>query len=318
MKKRGQNEGCITRRKDGRWAGVYTVGVSEDGKQQRKFIYGRTRSEVAVELNQALMAKRADKFIDPKGCTLIDWLLYWMKQYVISKVSLSTRISYDGYISKHISTKIGSVKLALLRGDMLQSFFNERHENGRLDGKGGLSPKTLKNMFNMLHSALDMALKNDLILKNPCNNVILPQMVKHEICVLSVSEQQRLIEVSRTERLGIGVVLTLFTGLRLGELLGLQWSSLDLVNGVLIVKQSLNRLKNYDDSDSKTSIVLGKPKTLNSMRQIPLHEIMKNELMTYRKMQEDEKAVAKDLYSDQNFVIANEIGDPIEPRTYQS
>jgi integrase len=203
-----------------------------------------------------------------------------------------------------------------IRGEMIQKFYNDKLKNGRLDGKGGLSPKTIKNMHNMLHEALDQAYINDLIPRNPCKAVILPKIKKKEIRVLSPEEQQLLLSEARKERLGIGIVLDLFSGMRLGELLGLKWSNIDLTSGILTVKHTLNRLKNYEEG-SKTLIVLGDPKTEKSKRQIPLHKIMIDELKVYKDMQDQEKEKAEELYCDQGFFLCNELGYPIDPRTYQ-
>lgn len=318
QRKRGHGEGCITQRKDGKWAAVITLGKDANGKQKRRFIYGNTRQEVSEKLTQALNDINKGLYINPNKSTLQDWLIFWINEYVENRVKLSTKVSYDLFINKHINPVIGYIPLSGLRGDIIQKFYNDKLRNGRLDHKGGLNPKTIKNMHNMLHEALEQALKNELIIKNPCKTVTLPKVIKKEMRVLSADEQQKLITIARTERLGVGIILTLFTGLRLGELLGLQWSDIDIKNGILLVRRTLNRLKTFDDnSDKKTSIVIGETKTLKSKRQIPLHEIMVEELKKFKILQRQEKLLAGELYENNDFIIANELGKCIEPRTYQ-
>lgn len=316
--KRGQGEGCITQRKDGTWAAVITVGRNPNGSQKRRFFYGKARNEVAEKMRKAITEIKTGLYVEPNKFSLGKWLDFWLTEYAENKIRLSTKVSYQLFITKHIKPTIGNILLKDLRGDILQRFYNDKLKNGRLDGKGGLNPKTIKNIHNMLHEALEQALMNGLIIKNFCELVTLPKLIRKEMRVLSPDEQQKALATARTERLGIGIVLDLFTGLRLGELLGLQWKDIDLKNGILTVRQTLNRLKNFDTNIvNKTSIVLGETKTLKSKRKIPLHDIMITELKKYKLMQKKEKLKAGLIYEDNDFFISNEIGKPIEPRTYQ-
>ena len=103
-------------------------------------------------------------------------------------------MSYSTYINKHIVPEIGEIKLTDLRVDMLQQFFNEKATTGRLDGKGGLSEKTLRNLYTMLSTALKQAYENDLINKDLAELVKLPKVEKVEMRVLSLSEQKALLK----------------------------------------------------------------------------------------------------------------------------
>jgi integrase len=99
---------------------------------------------------------------------------------------------------------------------------------------------------------------------------------------------------------------------------GLQWKDIDLIKGIISIKQTLNRLKTYDtESKTKTTIVIGETKTLKSKRQIPLHQIMIKELRQYKLLQKQDKLKVGEMYNNDGFLITNEIGKPIEPRTYQ-
>jgi integrase len=317
-RKRGNGEGSISKRKDGRWVAVATVSYDDDGKPKRKFLYGKTRTEVAKKLNVLLSDVQNGITSDDSDQTLKTWLGIWFRDYSSRKIKQSTRSSYDMYIHKHIFPEIGNLKISTLTPTVIQRFYNKKIESGRLDGKGGLNPKTLKNIHNMLHAALDQAVKNDIIAKNPCNSVVLPPMKKKEIQVLSVEDQSKLIDACRSERLGFGITLTLHTGLRLGELLGLKWCDVDFENRTLSVNRTLNRLKSFDpNSPAKTEIVIGIPKTKNSMRRIPLSELLVEKFTDHKAAQDKEKTVNADIYIDQDFVFANIIGMPIEPRAYQ-
>ena len=139
--KNGNNEGSIRKRKNGTWEGRYTIG--HDAK-----------------LNEKTAAIQNGTYIIPRDHTLLEWLENWLTTYAYIKVRASTYASYQAYINNHIAPYIGGVKLQKLTTEQLQLFFNEKSKNGRLDGKGGLSPKTIRNLYNMLHEALQQAVTN--------------------------------------------------------------------------------------------------------------------------------------------------------------
>jgi integrase len=337
--KRGQGEGSIRERfkvdkKTGKkvsigWEARYTVGVDANGKQIRKSIYGKTSDDVKKALRKVLTDLDNGTYVEPTKMTLGSWLDTWFKEYVTNSVKPSTRVSYDLYINKHIKPNLGHLQLKDVRPEAIQKFYNEKLVSGRIDKcknekgelvtrPGGLNPKTIKNMHNMLHEALEQALKNNHIVRNPCKAVILPKIKKHEMRVLTPKEQQKLLEAARQDRLGMGIVLALATGLRLGELLALQWKDINTKAGTLSVQRTVNRLKTFDDdAKSKTAIVFGEPKTKSSRRTIPLQGVILKELKEYKKRQNREKVKNIAVYQKQGFVFANEIGNPIEPRTFQ-
>lgn len=203
--------------------------------------------------------------------------------------------------------------------DLFQKFFNEKAENGRLDGKGGLSEKTLRNMYTMLSTSLKQAYENSLIKKNFVELVKLPKVTKKEMRVLTLSEEQKLLNAIKAseERYKIGVLICLCTGIRVGELCGLQWQDIDEVNHVLSIRRTLNRLPTMDKSKGKTELVIGTPKSDKSIRNIPLPMFLIDNIREYKVQRDAEKAVAGDIYDKRGFIICNEIGQPVEPRTME-
>jgi len=191
-------------------------------------------------------------------------------------------------------------------------------ENGRLDGKGGLSPKTIKNIHVMLHEALEQALKNGLISRNPTEAVTLPKITKKEMRVLTPNEQSRLLKLCNNENNGIFIILALSTGMRLGEILGLHWGDIDFINKSLTIKRTVNRLKNYNsDTDKKTALIINSPKTENSIRIIPLNDTILKYLKSYQTFSK-EKLFKLGIHTNQKtFVFTNSIGNIGEPKTYQ-
>lgn len=116
----------------------------------------------------------------------------------------------------------------------------------------------------------------------------------------------------------IGIILDLYTGLRLGELLGLTWENVDLKRGRLSVRQTVNRLKSFDsNSNYSTRIYIGEPKTEKSKRVIPLLDEIIKMLEEHQKRQQIERQNSMGIYQDSGFVLCNEIGEPLDPKTYQ-
>ena len=116
---------------------------------------------------------------------------------------------------------------------MVQNFYNQKYENGRTDGKGGLSAKTIRNMHNMFHMAMEQARLNGIIMVNPSQGTVIPRQEKKEMRVLSVDEQKALMNVLHMHRLGFAILFDLATGLRIGELCALRWTDVNLNKGTI-------------------------------------------------------------------------------------
>lgn len=317
-KRRGNGEGSIFKDKSGNWRGVITIGVNADGSQKRKTFYGKTRNEVADKVNKALSDLRNHICIESVKMPLSEWLSHWLSTYAVHDLRRSTYVSYETYIRGHIIPLLGNVPLCKLTPQRLQEFYNYKLEKGRLDGKGGLDPKTIRNLHNMLHKALEQAVKLELIPKNPCNATNLPKKTKKEVRYLSVNEQSQLLQAIKGERLGIGILLDIFTGLRLGELLGLTWENINLKRGSIRVCKTINRLKSFEQgADTSTKIYVGEPKTQKSKRTIPIFQEMIDALKEYKKEQDLEKENCYGIYQDKGYLLCNEIGEPLDPKTYQ-
>jgi integrase len=133
-----------------------------------------------------------------------------------------------------------------LKTDILQKFFNEKGKNGRLDNKeGGLSAKALRNMRNMLNVALNQAVDNELITRNLLAGIKLPKLKNKEMRFLTIVEQNTLSDavLASNEILALGIIISLDSGIRLGELLGLQWSRVNFDDNSFFVTKSLGRRK---------------------------------------------------------------------------
>lgn len=313
MGRRGKGEGSIFKRKDGRWCGFITVGYDEKGNQKKKFFYGKTRQEVAEKINQALNEIKQGILITDNNITLENWLNIWLHQYKKNQISESTFDDYESIIKNHINPVLEKYNLKDLRPEHLQMLYNEKH-------KAGLSTKRIKDIHVILHSALNQAIKNELIVRNVSEATTLPKNTREkEMKVLTIEEQKRFLQVLEGERLKPAFVLALSTGMRLGEILALKWQDVDLENKRITIRNSVRRIKNRNEQSeikTKTVLVLKEPKTENSGRIIPLPDVAYQELVNFKLLQEEEKRQAGSSYVDSGFVFTTKVGTPIEPRNF--
>ncbi len=229
-KKRGNNEGSISRRKDGRWEARYTVHTAEGPK--RKVLYGKTRADVSAKLTKAMADRDGGLVFDAENLTVGEYLDKWLKGSVRGSVRQST---YDGYeiaVRVHIKPALGRLKLEKLTPAHVANFYQDRLA-------AGFAPASVNKWHVVLHKALDQAVKWHMVPRNVCEAVKAPRPTTGEMQTLSADETRRLLEAARGDRLEALYVLAVHTGMRQGELLGLKWSDVDLETGKLSVARSL-------------------------------------------------------------------------------
>lgn len=235
-KKRGNNEGSITKRNDGRWMARITIGRNpETGQLKRAYFYGKTRQEVADQMAKALSDISRGSFVKPEKITVGEWLDTWLQEYKGPSVRPITYDSYEMLIRCHIKPTVGHIALKDLRPENLQWLYNEKV-------KAGLSPRSVRYIHAVLHGAMEQAMKNQLVIRNVSEATVLPKEKKKEIRPLTLEQVNQLLTAIRQDRLFPAILLELGTGLRRGELLALRWQDVDLQTGVLHVRQTLVRV----------------------------------------------------------------------------
>lgn len=319
-KKKANGEGSIAKRADGRYMARYTV----NGK--RKCIYGATHSEVREKLHEKLNEIAKGEYIESNRDTVGTWLGNWLVTYALPTVKQSTYLSYEAYIRLHIQPALGDILLSALSLERLQLFFNRLGIPAK--GKKALSSKSVRNIYNMLHAALDQAVINRKIIRNPLIGIKLPKVVKKEIRVLDPGEQEKLQEAAMRSRelQAYGVIFTLNTGVRLGELLGLQWKDVNFQKHTFRIRRTVGRLSKVTEDGSlvprsdtvhSTEIVVHSPKSISSRREIPMFDELWDGLMEYRRQQLEMMDALGSDYDDQDYIFATTMGKPYEPRTYE-
>lgn len=313
-KKRGHNEGNIRERSDGRFEVRVTARIDfATGKAKRISYYAKTRAEATKILHEEEYKIHISEMVDPTSTKLIDWLRIWLETYMKNSLKQSTYTSYKGYIENHLAPAFPALKLKDLTSKLLQDFYNYKLT------EEGLSPKTITNLHRCLHKALKQAVLEHHLNFNPCDAVNLPRNEKPQVEILTREEQERLIYTSYKFRYGIFIRLTLATGIRLGELLGLRWENIDVRKNMLNIRRTLNRMPkvDYNGVGNSTEIVIQEPKTKNSVRSIPLMQIIIKELQQWRNIQFADARTAGKIYNDSGFIVTNQTGGYIEPRTFK-
>ncbi len=315
-RRRGNNEGTISKRKDGRWCAAITTGYDDEGRQNRQFYYGKTRQEVADKLNQAVHRLSTGTYVEPNKITVGQWVDTWLNEYKKPSVRPTTYESYEYLTRVHIIPSIGHITLKDLRPEQLQKLYNDKLCKGRTDNSGGLSARTVRYIHIIIHEALSQAVKNNLIVRNVSELTTLPKQSKKEMRVLTLEEQSRFLDTLEDDRLRAAYILALATGIREGELMALRWQDVDLKEGLIKINRSIKRVKNFDRNTTvKTKLIFQEPKTNAGKRTIPLPFSVIGELEAHKKRQLLEKMEARKVYTDNDLVFCNEIGNPTEPAT---
>lgn len=229
-----------------------------------------------------------------------DWLLY-KKDYIKE----STYANYSNIISNHIAPDLGKYYLNELNNKIIQGFLLKKYKTGRVDNLGGLSTKTIRDIVAIIKSSLKFAMKEELI---PSFNLdfIYPKVnTKDKIYTLSRQDQYKLtkyiLENQTTKNLGI--LLTLYSGIRIGELCALQWKDIDFKNNILHINKTLQRVYIKDKQVNKSKIIITNPKTHNAEREIPLNKEFAKELNKFKTNPDDYILSCSEKW--------------VEPRTYR-
>lgn len=273
--RRGNNEGTIRKRGDGRWEARLSL---ENGKS--KAFYGKTRAEVAERLSQALHEQRQGLPPGDGKQTLGQYLTAWYET-VKPQVRLSTYRRYGDYVNRHLVPGLGRHPLAKLNAQHLQLFYARKIEEG-------LSPTTVHNLHGVLHRALADAVRLGLVPRNVTELARPPRKASHEMRTLSPAEVRRFLAVVQGDRFEALYILALSTGMREGELLGLRWQDVDLARAVLQVRMNVQ--------ETLGRYILAETKTAHSRRSIGLIGPAVAALRRHWERQQVERASMGGLY----------------------
>jgi len=307
-KKRGNNEGSITRRPDGRWMAQVTIGRDPaTGKPKRATFYGKTRQDVADKLTKALRDKQQGTFVAPHKLTLGEWLDTWLWEYKKPTLRPLSLTKYEGVIRRHLTPALGHIPLQDLRPEQVQHFYNAQAHQG-------LDAVTIRVQHLTLVQALALAEKHNLVAGNVARLAKPPRLTRKERRTLTLDEvTTQLLPALQAHRLSAAFLLLFMTGLRRGEVAGLRWQDIDWKAEVMHIRQALVRVKDY--VAGRTQLVVQEPKTDSSRRTIPLPEMCLAALRHHRAAQAEERLRLGQAYTDYGLVFCGLDGAPIDPST---
>lgn len=301
MSRNAQGAGTIRQRKDGRWEARYTIGRDGGtGKQIQKSLYGKTQKEVSKKLRQLTLKIEDGKYIEPSKLTVGQWLSIWLNEY-IGNVKPLTAASYRTQYENHIKPGLGAIKLTALNANSVQKFYND------LQRKKGLSPKTIKNVHGVLHKSLEKAVALQYISYNPSNACELPKVIKKEIQPLDEKDIKAFLCAISGHKYETLYIVTLFTGMRQGEILGLTWDNIDFEKGTIYINKQLQKEKTKNGKYYLATLKNDKSRTIT-----PAPYIMKL-LNEYKKNQTSLKIKGGSIWGNsepinKNLVFTDEIG----------
>lgn len=305
MGRTGEN---IYKRKDGRWEARYILFYNCNGKAKYKYIYAKTYSEVKAKL---LKAQFEDSFhamskVDNSCKSYESWLWEWLSTKR-SSVKESTYIRYNNMIRNHIIPELGKYPIDKVGTSLMENFIQNKLRSGRLDGRGGLSSKTTADILIIIKESFKYAQETGVHTVCRFDRIIFRKSLK-QMRVLSTDEQKGLLSVilNNIDCYKLGVFICLFTGIRIGELCALQWKNISFSEKILRVERTMQRIPKEDrDTLQKTKIIITEPKSIASIRAIPLPDFIIEILKPFAS-------------SPDSYVLSGKNGDFTEPRTMQN
>jgi integrase len=292
-KRRGNREGSITQRADGRWQGRVSLG---DGR--RKVVSGRTQEGVAAAIAPLLVAVNSGVNVPSGTLTVEGWLLGWIES-VKGTVKPRTWQRYHQLLTAHAIPTLGKLRLTRLSPERLERLYREKVASG-------LSPRTVHHLHVVIGTALEKALKRHKVAQNVARLADPPRIAKYKPRALSPDECKALLTAAAGDRFEALYYLAIYTGARLGELLALSWEHVDLGAGTIEITGTLQRRpgEGYVVEDTKTE---------RSARTIRLAPAALKALERHRVRQLAERLKAGGAWADLALVFTTEIGTPVEP-----
>lgn len=307
MAKRANGEGNIRKRKDGKWLVTFPTGIyKEDGKREYVYKYCATQAEAAEKLRELQMEKAMGVCQGKSAVKTGAWIDTWIEKHKSPKLAPATLTSYRNNARIHIKPYVGEIPLREL---------STYHIQRMLDGIGGSLSTFIKN-YNIIHGALEKAVELGMIPRNPCKGVAFPKDDKRKMRVLTKEEQKRFIMALDGEYYRAMFLTYLYTGMRIGEGIPLQWKDIDLEKRTLRVNKKAIVAHDYNKHEA-VQVVQDFCKTKSSKRTIA---IIAGLVAVLREHKETMMKLAEDMgeeWSEESLVFRNSRGNMVYSRNLQ-
>ncbi|HQA59153.1 MAG TPA: tyrosine-type recombinase/integrase [Acetivibrio sp.] len=283
----------------------------QNGKRKPKWIstglpVKGNKKKAEQQLREYLRLYEKQERIIKSDMLYSDYIRQWLKQIAL-KVDVITLQGYEAIAESHILPYFDSLQVKLIDVDraILQEYIKKKHDNGRIDGKGGLSPASLKLHKNILYQTLKEAVKSNLILTNPCEYVTLPQQQRYDYSFYNAEQLKRLFEAIKDEPLYPLIRTTIIYGLRRSEVLGIKWDSIDFEANTLTIKHTVSKVTKTVEKD--------KTKNLSSYRVFPLVAEIKQLFLKAKAEEQKNRKLYGREYIENDYVFKWDNGQPYSP-----
>lgn len=305
MSRRGEN---IHKRKDGRWEGRIPIFGEDNKIIKYQSVYAYSYKNVKILMKQKQQQEQGQ--IKKKELQIFTMQMLcekWLYEIQVF-VKKSTYARYKQIVDKHVLPQLASLDISKITDEKVSVFIRNKIISGRLDGKGGLSSKTIQDIFTVLKQILSYGYKKGYAPLLDYDFIKL-KAEHNSFSVFSVREQAQLVSYLRNNLSleTLGILLCLYTGIRIGELCALTWNDIDMQNSVLHINKTLQRIQNTDKNiNTKTIVIIDKPKSNKSIRDIPIPDFLWKLLFVYSQK-----------HSKESYFLTGKINQYTEPRVMQ-
>jgi len=284
------------------------------GKRKRiKKAFRGTKKEAEKELARMLTEIETGLYCEPSKLSFGEYLKKWLADYAKVKTSPKTYSRYEEIILKSVIPNLGQVIVEKLKPLHLQSYYTKMLTEGRQDGSGGLSSTTVLKHHLILHKALESAVKWQLVPRNVADAVEAPKKAPTEMAILSEEQVNEMIKLTLDSAYFPQIVLAILTGMRRGEIYGLRWRDVDLVEGIITVRQASQYTK-------EKGIFFKEPKTTSSRRSLDVSDYVVTVLRKVKVEQNKCKLAYGEHYHEESgdLIFTQPDGRPQHPDSISS
>lgn len=300
----------IKARGKGVWTCVVDLPRDANGKRrQRRHTFHGTKGDAENERSRIVHEVTSGAFVDSKRITVGEYLDWWLESCVKPRVAPRTFEGYEMIVKRHLEPALGRIRLTKLNPLHVQEYEAKALLEGRVGTRTALSKQTVLHHHRVLHAALEHAVKAGVTIRNPLDAVEPPKPERRSMTTLDVTEVGNLLAAAVGTRLLAPLHISIATGMRRGELLGLHWRDIDLAGRKLAVRWSLQTLKD------ETGPILKAPKSGHS-RTVTLPQAAVAALIVHKKNQAAEKLLHGKDYQDNDLVFCEEDGRPWKPNAF--
>ena len=297
MARHGEN---IYKRKDGRYEGRYIIGKTANGKTRFGYVYGRKYTDV----RKRLFEKKAEQACKESPAAsgqenLKNWITYWMETELLCSIKESSWQTYTYLAAHYILPILGEYELSRITPQVVRDFVMKLQSSG-------LAESTIRSIYRLMTAAMQYAQDEEMISRNPCRRIRIQRSESVEQRVLSRSEQKNLRNAADYPQ-DLPALISLYTGMRLGEVCGLKWSDIDFDKDIITVRRTVQRIADSHavQEGQKTRLVIGAPKSASSSRTLPIPEFITTLLKQFYEKSEPD-----------GYVFGRNMS-PADPRTLQ-